>query len=244
MKLSKRLTTVIEMIHGVKLLADIGCDHGYVCMEAVRLGKCERAIAADVAKGPLAIAAANITAAGYSAQISTILSNGFLSFPKDAVPDGVNITGMGGHLVTSILEGAESKGFHFRNMTQLVLGPQSDTDVVRRYLIDTVKVPIKREVCIRDERKYYLLFEICPQEGADAEKLAYSESDYLFGKYPDPQTVDTYRSYLNFMREHNEKAIQNAKKGSSAENRLKVAELEEKNARIIAKQKEIHCNDV
>lgn len=83
-KLSKRLETILGMLENCGGLLDVGCDHGYTSIEAVRRGSARRAVAADVAKGPLSAAAAHIKEAGLSGQIETRLSDGLrelLSLP-------------------------------------------------------------------------------------------------------------------------------------------------------------------
>ena len=57
MALSKRLSTILEMLEPCEVLADIGTDHGFIPIEAVRRGLCRRAIASDVGRGPLERAA-------------------------------------------------------------------------------------------------------------------------------------------------------------------------------------------
>ena len=49
---SKRLSTLVEWIDGT-VLADIGCDHGYVAVNAILLEKVENAYACDIAQGQL-----------------------------------------------------------------------------------------------------------------------------------------------------------------------------------------------
>ena len=75
MKYSDRIQTIINMIRPCQLLADIGCDHGYVCIEAVRGGSAKAALACDIKGGPLAAASENIRNAGLEDCIRTVLSD-------------------------------------------------------------------------------------------------------------------------------------------------------------------------
>ena len=81
MNLSPRLEKIIYTIRPCRALADIGCDHGYVAISAVKRGKAERVIAADVAEGPLKAAGRNSKAEGVSEQIRLLLSDGFKNIP-------------------------------------------------------------------------------------------------------------------------------------------------------------------
>lgn len=49
---SKRLQAIVDWIDGT-ILADIGCDHAYVAIEAIRQKKVLKAYACDIAQGPL-----------------------------------------------------------------------------------------------------------------------------------------------------------------------------------------------
>ena len=82
MNISERLNTIIHMVRPCSLLADIGCDHGYVCIRAVQTGQAASAIASDVAAGPLQIAADNIRAADLDDRITLILADGLEGIPR------------------------------------------------------------------------------------------------------------------------------------------------------------------
>ena len=62
-ELSKRMKMNADLIPEGCTLADIGCDHGYVCIELAKKNWCRKIIAMDVNKGPLAIAGKNISQA-------------------------------------------------------------------------------------------------------------------------------------------------------------------------------------
>ena len=102
-QLPKRLETIIERMPASGCIADIGCDHAYVAIEAVRRGKAARALACDVRKGPLQQAAEHILCAGLAGKIETRLSDGLEKVaPGEA--DCVIIAGMGGPLMERILQ--------------------------------------------------------------------------------------------------------------------------------------------
>ena len=72
----ERVLTAIEELHFRGLLIDVGCDHGYICIEAVRRGLVDRALACDINPGPLDRARMNIEAAGLSDRIEALLGDG------------------------------------------------------------------------------------------------------------------------------------------------------------------------
>ena len=205
MNISERLNTIIHMVRPCSLLADIGCDHGYVCIRTVQTGQAASAIASDVAAGPLQIAADNVRAADLEDRITLILADGLEGIPADALPECIVMTGIGGLLMRRILQtlSAESSDDdRFSKLSQLVLGPQSDIGEVRHFLIDTLRYPIVREVTVQEDGKFYTLLDVQPERTEDGEFNAagayeYSESQYMYGKYIDPETADVYRAYLD-----------------------------------------------
>ena len=212
MKYSDRIQTIINMIRPCTLLADIGCDHGYVCIEAVRGGKALSALACDVKEGPLSIAADNIRAAGLSDRIRTVLSDGFEAIDAVQAPDCAVITGLGGILMKRILTKAPT-------LKQMVLGPQSDQDLVRHYVLDEMGCIITRELTVLDEGKYYTLMDVAGPghasggEGKPAGEQPYAEYEYLYGRHIDEGTADTYMAYLQHQHQILQQALSNAMRG-------------------------------
>ena len=72
MAVSKRLQAIVSLIEG-HCLADIGCDHGYVIMEALQQKRIQKAYACDVAPGPLDNAKRNIHLHHLEEQVTCLL---------------------------------------------------------------------------------------------------------------------------------------------------------------------------
>ena len=53
MLLSDRMQAVAGLVEPCGVIADIGCDHGYVAMELIRRHVCDKVIAMDINQGPL-----------------------------------------------------------------------------------------------------------------------------------------------------------------------------------------------
>ncbi len=127
-----RLNTLAEMVTPGSRIADIGTDHAYLPIELVKQGKVSYAIASDIAKGPLDNAQKDIQAAGFASQIETRLGAGLSTVkPADHI-DTVIVAGMGGKLISSILNDAYLKGFRFQT---LVLEPNVGESLVRSWLM-------------------------------------------------------------------------------------------------------------
>lgn len=173
-QLPKRLETIIERMPASGCLADIGCDHAYVAIEAVRRGRAARALACDVRKGPLQQAAEHILCAGLAGKIETRLSDGLEKVaPGEA--DTVVVAGMGGPLMERILQGRLGDFAHF------VLSPQSEIPHFRRFLL-TEGMQIDEETMLIDEGKYYVILNVSKRADATSSDSMYvTEEDFLYG---------------------------------------------------------------
>ena len=173
-QLPKRLETIIERMPDSGCLADIGCDHAYVAIEAVRRGRAARALACDVRKGPLQQAAEHILCAGLAGKIETRLSDGLEQVaPGEA--DTVVVAGMGGPLMERILQGRLGDFAHF------VLSPQSEIPHFRRFLL-AEGMQIDEETMLIDEGKYYVILNVSQRAAAAASDSMYvTEEDFLYG---------------------------------------------------------------
>ena len=126
-----RLSTLAQMVDQGARIADIGTDHAYLPIQLVKEGKVDYAIASDVAAGPLQNAEKDIVAAGLKNKIETRLGSGLETVSAKDRIDTVVIAGMGGKLMTNILDEAWSKNFHFAN---LILEPNVGEPGVREWL--------------------------------------------------------------------------------------------------------------
>lgn len=173
-QLPKRLETIIERMPDSGCLADIGCDHAYVAIEAVRRGRAARALACDVRKGPLQQAAEHILCAGLAGKIETRLSDGLEKVAPGAA-DTVVVAGMGGPLMERILQG------RLRDFAHFVLSPQSEIPHFRRFLL-TEGMQIDEETMLIDEGKYYVILNVSKRADATSSDSMYvTEEDFLYG---------------------------------------------------------------
>ncbi len=158
-RLSERLKRICGMCGRGNVIADIGCDHGFTSITLVKNGAYKKALAMDVRTGPLERADANIRQAGLSEKIETRLSDGFEKlWIKEA--DAAVITGMGGELIATILSAYPDT---VKSIGKLILGPQSESFLVRRKLAELGFLIIDEDALF-DEGKYY---EIIVAENAN-----------------------------------------------------------------------------
>lgn len=149
-KLSSRLALAADFVTENAAVADIGTDHGSLPVFLVSSGKCPKAIASDLRKGPLASAKSNIKTAGLSNVIETRLSDGLKSIKKDEFDEAV-MAGMGGILICEILENCP-----YRESKAFILQPMSDPDILRRWLYKN-GFEITRERAVCEGKRVYVV---------------------------------------------------------------------------------------
>lgn len=189
MEISNRLKAICDLCLPGQVVADIGCDHGYVSITLTNSGKFEKALAMDINEGPLRLAGQNIALYGDKARIETRLSSGFDKLEKGEA-DTVIIAGMGGMLVRDILDAGRDK---LGSVGQLVLGAQSDIDTVRRYITEA-GFRIDDEEMLEEDGKYYQLIRAV-NTGSDIEGQL-SDIEALYGPVLIKKKHAVLREYL------------------------------------------------
>ena len=189
MEISNRLKAICDLCLPGQVVADIGCDHGYVSITLTNSGKFEKALAMDINEGPLRLAGQNIALYGDKARIETRLSSGFDKLEKDEA-DTVIIAGMGGMLVRDILDAGRDK---LGSVGQLVLGAQSDIDTVRRYITEA-GFRIDDEEMLEEDGKYYQLIRAVNDGSDNVGKL--NDIEALYGPVLIKKKHAVLREYL------------------------------------------------
>ena len=131
MNLKNRLDAVIVMAEGTGTLLDVGCDHAYLAIEAIKRNTATKVIASDVNKGPLLKAEENVKKAGLEGKIDLRLGNG-IEVIKEYEADTVVMAGMGGILISEILEKNPSLS---KTVKKYILQPMNSKEDLRRYLL-------------------------------------------------------------------------------------------------------------
>lgn len=171
MQLSKRLQAVADLVSKWDCIADIGTDHGYIPIYLIQDGRCKRALAMDVKKGPLSRAEEHIEQFGLGEVITTRLSDGVMALNKGEA-DAIIVAGMGGNLVIHILEDGAAI---LETVKECILQPQSELEKVRRYLREH-GYKIVQEDMVFEDGKYYPMMRVVH---TDEEQ----EGNVLFDKY-------------------------------------------------------------
>ena len=216
MNCSLRIKSIVDMAETAEVLLDVGCDHGYTCICAVKEKKSKKAIAADIRPGPLAKASENIASEGLSDVIRTVLSDGLSDITEPF--DVCVISGMGGLLIASILSAFPDK---LSGVKQMLLSPHSETSQLRKYLIEKTDFGIKRERVLRDNGKFYTILDVRRKEETENH---YSEERFI--KFGNPDNQEDIRTYSEMISDTGRK-LQDALKmtqDSGTEKGMKRAE--------------------
>ena len=155
LKLSSRLMAAAALVTEGNRLADVGTDHGYVPIYLLQQKKIPSAIAMDVNAGPLERAKEHIALYRLGDYIQTRLSDGVAALEQGEA-DTILVAGMGGGLVMHILE--EGKEI-CKQVSELVLQPQSELERVRKYLIEEGYEIIEEDM-ILEEDKFYPMMKV------------------------------------------------------------------------------------
>lgn len=136
-KLDARLETAAGFVRAGAVFADVGTDHAYLPIALLRKNRISRAVAADIARGPLESARAHLeVCAGEDPtlydRIDLVLTDGLagLESYRPAISD-IAICGMGGELIARILGDAP---FVFDPRIRLILQPMTMQPYLRTWL--------------------------------------------------------------------------------------------------------------
>ncbi len=153
LNLKGRLKLIADKVPKCNVLADIGTDHAYIPIYLVQNGVCQKAIASDVKIGPVKMASNNISLYKLSEKIETRLGNGLNTIEINEA-DSIIIAGMGGTLLTELLEVNKPKTV---NADTLVLQPMNDLHVVRKWLYDNAFEIYDEEMVAEGPKMYFVL---------------------------------------------------------------------------------------
>lgn len=129
--LSKRLTRVAHYVTVGSRVADIGADHAYLAAALALDGKSDYVVAGEVVKGPYQNAIDEVQRQGLADQVHVRLADGLDAIEESDQIDTITIAGMGGSLITKILDRGQAK---LQNVSRLILQPNVGAQGLRRWL--------------------------------------------------------------------------------------------------------------
>jgi len=194
--ISKRIKVLARLTNGSSYLYDCGCDHGLVIKEALVNKYIKKAMASDIAPGPLARAKLNLEK--YKSQVSFHLMDGLNSIHEKV--DAILIAGMGGLLIKDILESHLINNTNFDNYNKkFILQPNSKQDVLRSFLLNN-NFYISQDFVVMDKEKFYQVLVVFYNNEKKNNKTEYY-SDVFLDNYNHAKTNkmftdDIYQYFL------------------------------------------------
>ncbi len=170
--LSFRLSKVASYISKGSFVADVGSDHGALPIYLTNEGVSPFVQAIENKKGPfLRLSKAVEEEALYPERISLSLSSGLAAL--DPKVDTVVIAGMGGRLISSILEEHPEK---LDRIKTLILDAHSEWDVL---LLTCAKLgyKVEEESFFYEDNIWYSVWKLVKTD----EDIFYSQAELLFG---------------------------------------------------------------
>ena len=146
----KRLKTIVQFINEKDIVADIGCDHGYLLKMAIEDKNILKGYAIDNKIAPLNSAKSNLNS---FSNIEFILSDGLISVDKDDI-NCVVIAGMGGMLINKIVEDSLTK---FDKIKKIILCPNRNIDKVRSFFNEKGFMIVDEDIVYEDGKYYEIL---------------------------------------------------------------------------------------
>lgn len=215
MDLSNRLLAICKMCDKGQVAADVGCDHGYVAIYLLKNHIYNHVIAMDINKGPLERAKDN-SVKNNIVNIDFRLSDGLNKIKADEA-DTIIIAGMGGKLITRIIENDLDK---IQNST-LILSPHSEADELRLCLVNNGFNIINEDFIFEDNKYYPVIKSVKSKED---NKL--SDLEVLFGPVLLNNKNVTLKSYLQKEKEKHTQILMNLSLNNSNSANKRKIELE------------------
>lgn len=186
MNLSKRMEALLSICQKSQVIADIGCDHGQVCVALIARGISKRVIAADISAPSLKKAETLAKNCGFEDKVDCRCGNG-LQVLSPGEADGAIIAGMGGPLIIEIL----SRGRRVaRQLRYLVLSPNTYPERLRDFLSGEGYTIVKEKMVV-EQGKFYPVMLV-----RDGKTSPYTEQEKWIGRWEEiPDEVMEYIAY-------------------------------------------------
>ena len=174
-ELGERLTCVASFVPNGSKVCDVGSDHAYLPVYLIQKDQITCAIAGEVVEGPYLSAKQTVRDYRMEDRIEVRLGDGLQILSKEDEVTVVTICGMGGELISRILE-AGYNGGHLNGRKRLILQPNVAEHFVREWLMNH-SYHIVEETVVEDNHR---LYEIIVAEPVD-KRVDYTELELKYG---------------------------------------------------------------
>lgn len=201
MKLSKRLQAIADFVAKDSTVCDIGTDHGYIPVYLIKENISRKVIGTDISKGSLNKIIDLIEKENLEEYIESRLGDGLDILNPNEV-DTLIIAGMGGILISEILENGRSLT---ENIENYILQPMVGAKDLRKYL-EANRFKIISEELVFEEGKYYEIISATRGKQKIEKDIYYEISEILIeNKHP------LLKSFVEYKKDKIEKIINDIK---------------------------------
>ena len=150
MKINDRLKKIGDLVEANSFCLDVGCDHGLLDIYLVKRKDNIKAIASDIAEGPLEQAKKNIKQQRLDKEIEVRLGSGLSTYSEGI--DTVIISGMGGRNMIGICK--ENQKI-MKQIKTFILSPNNYQEDVKRFFTHN-GFYIENEEFVKDKKFIYI----------------------------------------------------------------------------------------
>ncbi len=169
MKINDRLKKIGDLVEANSFCLDVGCDHGLLDIYLVKKRVGIKAIASDIAEGPLKQASNNIKREHLENEIEVKLGDGLEAYTEQV--DTVIISGMGGRSIVGILKDRPDV---LKKVKTIIISPNNFQEDVKKFICKK-GFYIDNEEFVKDNRFIYQII-VCKQG-----HKRYSRKEYFMG---------------------------------------------------------------
>lgn len=169
MKINARLKKIGDLVEANSFCLDVGCDHALLDIYLVHQNKNIKAVASDIAEGPVEQAKRNIKRERLENDIEVRLGDGLSTYTEDI--NTVIISGMGGRNIIGI---CKNNLKIFKKVDTYIVSPNNYQEDVKKFFTKN-GFYIENEEFVKDKRFIYQI--IIFKKG----KKKYTKKEYFFG---------------------------------------------------------------
>ena len=208
-ELGKRLTRVASFVPNGLKVYDVGSDHAYLPVYLIQNDQITSAIAGEVVEGPYLSAKQTVRDYRMEDRIEVRLGDGLQILSKVDDITAVTICGMGGELISRILEAGYSGG-HLNGRERLILQPNVAEHFVREWLMNH-SYRIVEEKVVEDNHR---LYEIIVAEPVD-KRVEYTELELKYGPILLKEATELCVAKWNRMNRKNKEILEQLQKSKT-----------------------------
>ena len=208
-ELGERLTRVASFVSNGAKVCDVGSDHAYLPVYLIQNDQITCAIAGEVVDGPYLSAKQTVHDYRMEDRIEVRLGDGLQILSKEDNITAVTICGMGGELISRILDAGYSGG-HLNGKERLILQPNVAEHFVREWLMNH-SYRIVQETVVRDNHR---LYEIIVAEPVD-KRVEYTELELKYGPILLKESSELSVAKWNRMNRKNKEILEQLQKSKT-----------------------------